>query len=336
MADTAKLRQENLNMIRRILLGEQGFTKQEIAARTGLSQATCNTLLNVLARHGEVQSEQRRTGSVGRSSAVYRINEAYESFLCLHFELLEGIRRITLYRLSPLGKILTEAHAYPPLLDADTVTEFLRTSAGPMGNCSRILVGTPSLVDEGRIRHCDIPELEGVRLQQILEETFGLPVHMENDMHYRIFGYYRKELPRDSVITLLNFPSHILPGTATIHRGEFISGFSGLAGMTGFLPFDFDREELLRRLNPRECLPVIVKSTAALIAIVNPGTMVFTGDLMSQELTDQVYRQCLRHIPPEHMPQMIFREDIEEYYRWGMYQRALELNLEDHLRAKEF
>ena len=35
MADTAKLRQENLNVIRRILLAEQGFTKQEIAARTG-------------------------------------------------------------------------------------------------------------------------------------------------------------------------------------------------------------------------------------------------------------------------------------------------------------
>ena len=81
MADTAKLRQENLNVIRRILLAEQGFTKQEIAARTGLSQATCNTLLNVLARHGEVQSEQRRTGSVGRSSAVYRINEAYACIL---------------------------------------------------------------------------------------------------------------------------------------------------------------------------------------------------------------------------------------------------------------
>ena len=146
----------------------------------------------------------------------------------------------------------------------------------------------------------------------------------------------RNELPRDSVLTLLNFPSHILPGTATIHRGEFISGCSGLAGMTGFFPFDFDREELLRRLNPRECLPVIVKSTAALISIVNPGTMVFTGDLMSQKLTEQVYQQCLQYIPPEHMPRMIFREDIEEYYRWGMYQRALELNLEENLRTKEF
>ena len=56
--------------------------KQSIAADTGLSVATCNTLLNELERSGEVYSQKYQLNGVGRSTSVYQINEDYESILC--------------------------------------------------------------------------------------------------------------------------------------------------------------------------------------------------------------------------------------------------------------
>ena len=44
------------------------FTKQELARHTGLSTATCNTLINEMAADGEVTGHKLQLGEVGRSS----------------------------------------------------------------------------------------------------------------------------------------------------------------------------------------------------------------------------------------------------------------------------
>ena len=74
-------------------------------------------------------------------------------------------------------------------------------------NVSQIMVGTPSIADNGVIRHCDILELENVPLKARLEEKFQLPVFLSNDMHYKVYGYYRQEQISDKIVTL----STILP-----------------------------------------------------------------------------------------------------------------------------
>lgn len=42
----------------------------------------------------------------------------------------------------------------------------------------------------------------------------GLPVHMENDIHYKAYGYYKKEGRENDIVTLCFFPANVLPGTA--------------------------------------------------------------------------------------------------------------------------
>ena len=62
-----------------------------------------------------------------------------------------------------------------------------------------IMIGTPSLLKEGKISHCDIPELDGCDLVGKLQSRFSVMVHMENDMHYRVYGYYKKNCQQDQI-----------------------------------------------------------------------------------------------------------------------------------------
>ena len=91
MKNSADIRRDNKKSIYRFLLEDRGavrtsrtmeqpegerlrqYTKQEVAAATGLSPATCNTLLNDMERAGIVQGGRKKAGDVGRSSVLYRI-----------------------------------------------------------------------------------------------------------------------------------------------------------------------------------------------------------------------------------------------------------------------
>ena len=52
---------------------------------------------------------------------------------------------------------------------------------------------------EGKISHCDIPALDGCDLVGKLQSRFSVMVHMENDMHYRVYGYYKKNCQPDQI-----------------------------------------------------------------------------------------------------------------------------------------
>jgi len=325
MNDTAALRKENKKLIRYAMRGGAEYTKQQIARKTGLSAATCNTLLNEMEAEKEVVSEKKRLQDVGRTSAVFRMNEGYESCLCIWFEIMLGVRHLNAYLLSPLGTVLEKSEKTADYLDQYVIGKTVRDMYEKKSNIVRIMIGTPSLIDNGVIRHCDIPELEDVDLQKFLEDTFQVPVHMENDMSYRVYGYYKENGEPDSVITLANFPSHILPGTASIHKGEVISGFSGLAGMVGFLPYDFDRKREIELLDQENSLPLIVKAVVSVIVLMNPQFIIFTGDLISEKRLLEIDQECRVFIPDEHMPEMCYEADTNPYYLQGMYEKAMEI-----------
>ena len=80
MKSSADIRRDNKKSIYRFLLEDRGavrtsrtmeqpegerlrqYTKQEVAAATGLSPATCNTLLNDMERAGIVQGGRKKAG----------------------------------------------------------------------------------------------------------------------------------------------------------------------------------------------------------------------------------------------------------------------------------
>lgn len=329
MKDSAEIKQQNKSLICSLLAAGQGYTKQQIAVQTGLSVASCNTYLNEMEQAGEVLGEKQQLHAVGRTAAVYRLNEEYESFVCLDFELVQGKRRMTTQVLSPTGKLRLRQVQQYDRLPLSRVREQLEQVLAQFPNASRIVVGTPSIAEHGVIRHCDIPELEGKPLVSLLEQGFGLPVSLANDMYYKIYGYYRQEQVRDQIVTLVNYPSGVLPGTATLCNGTVLTGRNLFAGMVGFLDYGMSREEQIRKMHRPTAEPLMIQAVIALISILNPHRLLFTGDLIRQEDLERIRAACRKCIPEEYMPDFGYLPDVDRYYRMGMFWTAREKKEEE-------
>lgn len=324
MKDSAAIKKENKTLIRRLLVSGESFTKQQIALQTGLSVASCNTYLNEMEAAGEVIGEKQRHRDVGRAASAYRLNEDFESILCVYFELIRQTKSLSAAVFSPSGNIRYRNVRALARLDAAAVEQEIETLLGQFPNCSQILVGTPSIAENGIIRHSDIPELEDVPLKAVLEAKFHLPVFLANDMHYKVYGYYRQEQCEDKIVTLVNYPSGVLPGTATVNKGVLLTGKNLFAGMVGFLDYGMDRKEQIQLLYRPTAEPFIVRASIALISILNPHRLLFTGDLLEKGDLERIARVCREWIPEEYMPEFVFIPSTEEYYLKGMYWTAVD------------
>lgn len=325
MKDSADIRKLNKNKIRKILWGGGQYTKQQISADTGLSVATCNTLLNEMELAKEVIGEKKRLCDVGRESVCYQVNEEYETILCISFEKITDKKFLNMALLSPVGRILEQRSLCYDILNYSVISENISDISTQYTNISQIMVGTPSIAEFGTIRHCDIVELENEKIVQNLTEKFHIPVHLENDMHFKAYGYYKKCNKQEEVITLANFPLHVLPGTVSVHAGTVLKGKNQFAGMVGFLPYGIERQEEMALLEKETCRPLVSKAIASIIAIVNPGVIVFTGELLNEDSLEWIRRDCLDSIPMEYIPDFIYEDNFNSFYLEGMYQKALEL-----------
>ena len=324
MNNSATIRKENKKAIYQYMLNGNQYTKQQVSAQTGLSVATCNTLLNDMATQGLITAASKQAGEVGRSSVLYQINEDFESYLAVHFFVVNHQRWIEYLILSPSGKIRAKVSGKYDVVDFGQVESVIEKALQDYPNVSQIIIGTPSIAQFGEIRHCDIPELENVSLVEKLEQRFTLPVAMENDMHHKAYGYYKLSGNEEDVISLGYFSDHVLPGTATIHKGTIIRGAHSFAGMTGFLPYDVSKEEQLAMLEPDTCIPFITKSICAIIVLLNPGTIVLTGNLVNEAMLERVIEKCKEDIPTEYLPEFKIADSFDKYYYEGMYQLAVD------------
>ncbi len=325
MKDAAAIKHRNKTQIRKLLRSGASLTKQQIARQTGLSVASCNTYLNEMEATGEVAGKKHKLHDVGRTAVAYTLSETYESILCLSFALIQGVKSITAAVLSPTGRVLDQrVHAYD-VLDATAVEQEAAAAFGRFPNISQVVVGTPSIAENGVIRHSDIPELENVAVQDQLERAFKRPVSLANDMHHKVYGYCRHEHAEDKIVTLVNYPADVLPGTATAYRGTVLTGRNLFAGMVGFLDVGVGQPEQLRLLSrPDTAEPLIAKAVTALIAILNPHLLLLTGDLVHVDSLERIRTACATCIPEEYLPEFAFVPDTDLYYLKGMYWSAID------------
>lgn len=327
MENTAKIRIENRNRLRRRFWQGGEHTKLSLAHDTGLSLATCSTLLNEMEADGEIIGVKRRLGEVGRSSTIYRANEETDLILCLHCDLIDrtpsqswSVRTVT-------GQVLEQSLMQPQTqITAQSLADLAKAVCRRYPAIRQIMLGVPGVAEDDTVRYCDIPDLDDQPLRSLMQAETGCAVHMENDMHYRIYGYARQHADEQDVLTLCYWNRSVLPGTATFHKGTLITGHNLFAGYAAFLPYPMGRErqmELLGRQDTAQSL--IDAAVCCMISLLNPNVMVLSGDLFSPQSIPHLQTACRRFIPEAYLPCFQYVRDTEPEYLIGMYQRALDL-----------
>lgn len=309
MHSTADIRLENRNRLRRILWQGGEHTKQTLSRDTGLSVATCSTLLNEMEADGEAVGAKRRLGDVGRSSVVYRANEEKNHILCLHCDFIGG-RPVQSWAVMTLtGRILQQNLMQPQeSITAQSLCQTASSLVQADPAIDRIMLGIPGVVEEEHVRYCDIPALTDQPLRTLMQQETQRDVHMENDMHYRIYGYAGMHAKPDDVLTLCNWNAGVVPGVVTFHKGMILTGQNLFAGCAVLLPEGSVESAVL-----------------CLISLLNPGVMVLSGDRFTPESIPYMVEFCQKSIPQAYLPRFAYAQDTEDEYLSGMRQRALDL-----------
>lgn len=324
MQNSRDIRRLNLNKIRRILWQGGFYTKQEIAGMTGLSVATCNTLFNELEANGEVIGHKSRISSVGRSTVCYTMNENKETLLCIAIDLVRTRRKLQWWILSLSGKVLENGEKEYEKLNGSLLLEEISGILSPHSNIGEIVIGIPGIAENGIIQHCDLEELNGLALKDELAKRTKLPMMMENDMHLKAYGYYSLQENKDDIVTLVCFYEHIMPGSASLYQGTMIKGHNQFAGMVGYLPVATSREQYLEAMRYPECMPFIEQAILSIIVMINPSTIVFTGDLLNPDRLKSLEQSCTQKMLPAYMPHFVYQNSLRESYLEGMYRKALD------------
>ncbi|WP_046216038.1 ROK family protein [Paenibacillus wulumuqiensis] len=324
---TQQVKKINIELVKNTLRTTGTGTKASIASLTRLSVATCGTILNELVRTGEILDIGPDESSGGRPASRYQFNADYASMVGLIIRTESGIHSITHARANLNGEILEQHTTEYEAINIQTIEELLDQLLSQYHNVQAVGIGIPGVAHNGQIGICDVKELAGQPLAQMLQQRYnGLEITIQNDMNLTVYGlYHEQNYEEDSNFAVLTFPENHYPGAGFIIGGRLLNGNSYFSGEVSYLPFGITREEQLRQLHtPEGVHALIVHTIVSIIAIINPAAIAMTGNALVPSMLDRIDQDCRQHVPAEHMPQLLIQQDTRHEYLTGLITMTLE------------
>lgn len=327
ISNTAQVKSYNVGIVKAALKSLTSETKTIISRVTGLSAATCNTILNELASRGEILEVESEYSNLGRPAKVYKFNENYSYICCIYmsYENKENILNYAVVNL--LGEIIKEQSMVKERIDYDEIENILQELIHQYKNIEAIGIGIPGVVTRKNVIDiCDIEELANCALAERLTDKFGKYVLIENDMNSIAYGFYQaQEYLEETSIAVVAFLKENWPGSGIIVDGHIVRGNTNFAGEVSYLPFGCtynDQKELLKDRN--ESVQIISKTICSLAAIINPETIVMTGTILTEKLLAEICSLVSEIIPKKHMPHIRLENNSSKYYLKGLSSMTLE------------
>ena len=337
ISNVNQVKNHNVALIKNTLKSIESGTKNTVSQLTGLSVATCNTILNELALTGEIIETASAAPTIGRPPKSYRFNESFAYVLCL-FTFEEGEFTLNSAVTDLLGTIITDDTKSYPKITTKVILEYIAEKIEEEPRIRYISLGISGFYYNNKVQSSGIADINGVDLKSIIEEEFGLPCTIENDTNAMAFGVYsyadrlaecREE---NKNIALLAYFKGRSPGSGIIIDGSIHIGNTSFAGEVSHLvfkniasPIDLDHfvdeEE-----HPFPAENVLESASTCLVALtctVNPDTVVFTGEAMNDDMLIDIRKEAEKYIPCEHIPHLVYGSDVRKYYFWGLCAEAL-------------
>jgi predicted NBD/HSP70 family sugar kinase len=324
--NTVRVKQINVELVKTALKALTYGTKLTIANATGLSVATCGNILNELLDRGEVIEAEFEQSSGGRPAKRFLYNANYAYIACIYVSTDGGIYKYAYAVTNLLGEIIEKYMAEVASINYELIDELIGKLIGKYDNIKAVGIGVPGIVHKGVIDPCDIEMLSQIPLAAMLKAKYNLEIIIENDMNLITYGYYKQQnYEEDKTIAVVAFPKDNCPGAGIIVNGHIIKGNTNFAGEVSYLPFDISREDQVKQTNSSNAFfSTMVKIVTSIIAIINPHTIVLTGGLIHSNVAMPLIGACSKITPPEHMPQLIIRKNMQSDYMYGLLSVSLE------------
>lgn len=323
------LREVNSSMLAHLIYEQGPLSKPELARLTSLSLPTVSKLVDDLEMDGIICPVGLAGRGAGRKAMLYETNKDSGCLMVLYYRGGQYTCRVT----DIIGQTLYE-NAFPlDTSDADTALQATFSAIDALmkeapHEVKSIGIGVPGVVlPDGHL--LGIPKItawEGLNLQHALADRYPADICVENDVKLTAVGYYRTRLcDRWDNIVYIYVGNGI--GSGIIINRRLYRGSTNFSGEVGFMA-PLRREppkvqytmqggyleaELSRlkkdRASPEglEAMGILLGAAAANhVAVLNPDAIVFGGEIMSDELIQEIKKQMPYYCPSESMPEILY------------------------------
>ena len=323
ISSTAQVKETNVRIIKEALLEMKSGTKIMTAAKTGLSVATCNSILNELEASGEILiiPDSNKVSAAGRPSKTYRINEMFQVGCCL-YATNENNRLSLHYNVIDLsGRVIAKESLSQTVITYETIHDCLKNIKEEFSTLTSVCIGLPGIITpEGYVESCDISDLEGLSLAEKIQDSLKLLCRVENDMNLIAYGlFHEKNYSSNRCVVAISFFENICSGAGIIINGAVHHGKSNFAGEVSFLPFEKDHGRRIRLPMARsENSDVVARTICAFVTILNPDVIMLTGQSISINMMGPISEACMSMLPQKHMPELTYVQNTDHYYFQGL------------------
>ncbi|MCL2391440.1 MAG: ROK family transcriptional regulator [Oscillospiraceae bacterium] len=318
------LKEMNANLILNALSEMKTATRKQLADHTGLSQPTVNTIVQELEQKGVVRPGSFAASEGGRRPQCYTLQTDH-----LRAGVIRVLPRELAYIVATIdGKVISRNSwaLTPSDSHLEKLQSLLQTLKKQDDDIRVFSVGVPGAVGPGGALYSitQIPSLEGVTLSYILQEKLGLPVYVENDMNSVALGSIASSIGQpDSDMVLVHIGQGV--GAGIVMGGRIVRGFSRFAGEIAHLnkvPGVDPCATLEHLLNEADGLQEKVKLIADLIiniiCLLNPPTIAFGGEFITEEILQGVQQLCENNLPNWAIPSFHLMTNESAAYEKGL------------------
>ncbi|MFD6210463.1 ROK family protein [Peribacillus sp. NPDC060253] len=321
------LRIRILHGIRLTLIKLGSATKVELSQKLDISFPTVSKMIVQMEKSGEVLVVGLDKSSGGRRAHRYAYNP--EHMLGMSILLEKEETACTIFNC--FGEV-KEQGVHKSIIhdDLDSLKRLIGDTLAQFPEICAIAIGVPGSVENGRIIY--IPGYEkflNLDLQSCLEETFTIPVVLENDMNAAILGYHnRTEKFQEKQSIVYIYLGHNGPGAGLLINGDVVRGSSFFTGEISFVPL-YDDLNFLQAVKQEkeskkgESIESLSRLIASMTAIINPHAVIFSKAEVSVEMLNRLKKESAKYVPMKHLPNFALSEWREDYLH-GLQHLALE------------
>lgn len=328
------MKEINIALIKNELKKIGAATRAELSEATGISQTTVRSLLEELLQNNEVIRLGLDKSSGGRRAERYALN--LEESLALAFYIRGNYIEYVIS--NPLREIIEDTRVQIGTTDyLYEIEKILDDIMKSKSNIKAIGIAVPGVVDIEKRKYLFGKSLEGWQESNIgeyIEEKYGIPVVLENDLNAMAYGhsiYLMDRLDVDELHILNMIYIHFTKsgvGSGIILNGELIHGGSNLAGEIGFIPLS-DGQYLNSFIDSEpedySYIDIVSRVIATTNCVVNPDLVVVGGESFRENLINPIIEKCKTYIANKTMPEILLAEDSKRDCFTGIIELTIKL-----------
>jgi len=331
-------------------------TKPQIAEGTGISLVTVSKKTNELLEEGVIIADGMSNSTGGRKAQQLRINPSYEYYCGVYyFE-----KKLMSFIFDATGIIVDEK--ITDFYDEATIDSQIGNIVNEMKNkmpdkkISMLGIGVPGVVHDGTILYAkNVPQMNNVKLQNILEESLGINILMENDVNLSTLGFNEQNKNMYKSMVLLYFGEGV--GAGIIEEGKLLRGNTDFAGEVGNLPLFikthhenkiiyFERFENAveyihekQKNNPddpslkKTFIDAISQALISITSLLNPSIVAISEDINKDNIFI-IHNKISKVVGEENVPELITFKDINPYYKQGIICMCMDFIKNKYQRIK--